>query len=330
MPSSGALPDALHQTIRGFQESRAILTAIELDLFSAVGRGATAKEVGATIGGDARATEMLLNALVAIGLLDKRADTFSNSSTAMEYLAAGGPHDSRMALMHTVHLWETWSRLTDAVRAGTAPPKPAAWEAGPARTEAFIAAMHKNASERAALVVRASGHANPRRMLDIGGGSGAYAIAFAQAYPDLQVEILDVPSVTAIAERHIAAAHLQDRVRTREGDMNTSALGRDYDVILLSAICHMLSPDANRALLARCCAAMRSGGRLVIQDFLLDEAKTSPKAGALFALNMLVGTAAGSAYSRQEYTSWLTEAGFARVEHVSLPGPTGLMIGITR
>ena len=165
-------------------------------------------------------------------------------------------------------------------------------------------------------------------MLDVGGGSGAYAIAFAQAHPQLHVDILDVPAVTPIAERHIAAAHLQDRVRTRNGDLTSASLGEGYDIILLSAICHMLSPEENRDLLARCFAAAASGGRVVIQDFILDRSKTAPKSGALFALNMLVGTRGGSAYSEEEYGGWLRAAGFTAVDHVRLPGPTGLMIGV--
>ncbi len=328
--ASGTLPDPLQQTIRGFQESRAVLTAIELDIFSAVGAGATADAVAAAIAADRRATGMLLNALAAMRLVDKHGETFSNTPLAARYLAAGGTDDSRAAVMHTVHLWNTWSRLTEAVRTGTAPPRADPAERGDQWTEAFIAAMDKNAAGRAAAVVRAAAADGARRMLDIGGGSGAYAIAFAKAHPDLRVDILDVPAVTPIAERHIAAAQLTDRVHTRTGDMTTAALGEHYDIILLSAICHMFDADQNRDLLKRCCGATAPDGRLVIQDFILDASKTAPKSGALFALNMLVGTRGGSAYSAQEYDGWLREAGFAEVRHVGMPGPTGLMIGIRR
>jgi len=328
--ASGALPDPLLQSIRGFQESRAILSAIELDIFTAIGEGGSGAEVARRINADARATEVLLNALVAIRLLEKRGEAFAHTEVSARYLAAGGRDDSRAALMHTVHLWTTWSRLTEAVRAGTAvggertPARDAAW------TEAFIAAMHKNASERATLVVRAAHAETARTMLDVGGGSGAYSIAFAQANPELRVDLLDVPTVTPIARRHISAARLQDRVSTRDGDLRHDALGRGYDVILLSAICHMLSPAENRDLLRRCLDAAAPGGRVVVQDFILEASKTAPKQAALFALNMLVGTSAGSTYSDIEYTDWLREVGFSEVEHVRLPGPTGLMVALKR
>jgi (2Fe-2S) ferredoxin/precorrin-6B methylase 2 len=325
--ASGALPDPLQQTARGFQESRIVLTAVELDVFSVVGASnGTAADVASRIGGDARATAMLLNALAAMGLLEKRGELFANTPTAARYLAAGGRDDTRAALMHTVHLWATWSRLTEAVRTG-GPPVVDTGDRGAPWTEAFIAAMHKNARERAGAVVRAAEIEHARTMLDVGGGSAAYSIEFAKATPGLRVDVLDLPAVTAIADGHIAAAGLQDRIRTRVGDLRTDPLGTGYDIILVSAICHMLGPEENRDLLARCRAAAAPGGRVIVQDFILDASKTAPKSGALFALNMLVGTRSGSAYSEEEYRDWLHAGGFTAIEHVRLPGPTGLMIG---
>jgi precorrin-6B methylase 2 len=191
----------------------------------------------------------------------------------------------------------------------------------------FIAAMHRNAVLRAPLVVRAVGAERARRLLDVGGGSGAYAIAFAAAHPELQAEIFDLPSVVPIAQHNVAAADLGDRVRTRAGDLRRDPFGAGYDLVLLSAICHMLGPEANQDLLRRVQAALAPGGRVVVQDFLVEEDGTQPAHAALFALNMLVGTPAGSTYSEAEYASWLKAAGFAEVQRVRLGGPTDLVIG---
>ena len=98
-------------------------------------------------------------------------------------------------------------------------------------------------------------------------------------------------------------------------------------MILVSAICHMLSPTENRDLLRRCRRALAPGGRVVIQDFILEEDKTAPKWAALFSLNMLVGTEGGASYNESEYRTWLGEAGFHEVTRVRLPGPRGLMLG---
>ena len=183
--AAGALPDDLAQAIRGFQDSRAILTAIELDAFTAVAEGASAAQAAAKMGTDPRATEMLLNALAALGLLAKRDGAFHNTPVSARYFVAGSPDDARAATMHTAHLWHRWSTLTECVREGTAVARREPREADDRWTGPFIAAMHRNARERAPHVVRAVGTAGVRRMLDVGGGSGAYSIAFAQANAEL-------------------------------------------------------------------------------------------------------------------------------------------------
>jgi (2Fe-2S) ferredoxin/predicted O-methyltransferase YrrM len=324
--AAGVLPDDLNNTLRGFQESRVLLTAVELDLFSAVGSGATADEVSARIDTDPRGTEMLMNTLVAMGLLAKQGAVFRNSALSAKCFAGGSAEDARAATMHMAHLWETWSTLTECVRAGTSVYQGPA-ERGEEWTRAFIAAMHRNARARAALVVKAVGTEGVSRMLDVGGGSGAYAISFASANENLQVDLLDLATVIPIAQGHIKSAGLSGRIRTRPGDLRVDKLGEGYDLVFVSAICHMLGPNENKDLLQRCFQALTPGGRVVIQDFILEPDKTAPKSAALFALNMLVGTQAGSTYTEAEYAGWLEEAGFQEVRHVRLPGPSGLMVG---
>lgn len=326
--ASGALPDDLNQTLRAYMESRALLTAIELDVFTAVGSGATADEVARKIGTHARATEMLLNALAAMGMLAKRDGVFRNSPDAARFFAAGSKDNARPGLIHTANIWHRWSNLTDCVRAGTAVGHQEMVDRGDDWTEPFIAAMHRNASERAPLVVKAVGAAADERLLDVGGGSAAYSIAFAQAHEKLHATVLDLSTVLPIAQRHINAAGLAGRVETRAGDLRRDPLGQGFTLVLASAICHMLSPEENQDLLRRCFAALEPKGRVVIQDFILEPDKTAPKQAALFALNMLVGTPAGSTYSHEEYSAWLREAGFQDVRHVRLPGPASLMVGV--
>jgi hypothetical protein len=118
-----------------------------------------------------------------------------------------------------------------------------------------------------------------------------------------------------------------DRIGFRVGDMIKDDLGNGYDIVLLSAICHMFSVEENEKLIGKCYGALNKGGRLVIQDFILDGDKTAPQTAALFALNMLVGTPGGNSYSEGEYFAWMKAVGFDGVEHKRLPGPTGLIIG---
>ena len=325
--TSGALPDDLHQKIRAFQESRVILTAIELDLFTAVGQGSSAAEVSSRLGTNVRATEMLMNALVSLGLLAKCDGVFRNTNIAARYFVEGSQDDSRLAVMHTANLWRRWSSLTECVRAGTSVTHQEMTERSEEWTRSFIAAMHRNALERATQVVQAIGASEVERMLDVGGGSGAYAIAFARANPRLKAEVLDLPTVIPIAQGHIHDSGLSSRIATRPGDLRTDTLGQGYDLVFVSAICHMLSPEENRDLIARCCKALRANGRVVIQDFILEPDRTAPKTAALFALNMLVGTREGNCYTEEEYATWLRDAGCADVRRILLPGPSSLMVG---
>ncbi|MHB0972101.1 MAG: methyltransferase [Thermoanaerobaculia bacterium] len=325
--ASGMLPDDLERSIRGYQEARIILTAIELDVFTLAGKGASAEEITNHAGTDPRATTMLLDALVALGHLTKDDGVYAASPIAERYLSAAGRNDSRMALRHNTSLWPRWAQLTDAVKSGKPAHHVEMADRGDDWTQAFIAAMHRNASMRAPVVVDAVDVSGVRRMIDVGGGSGAYAIAFAKANDALEAEVFDLPPVLAIAEGHIREAGVESRVRTRAGDLRADNVGSSYDFVFASAICHMLSPDENRDLFRRAHAALAPGGRLVVQDFILDADRTSPRQAALFSINMLVGTEGGSSYSEPEYVMWMRSAGFVNVERIELPGPTGLMIG---
>ena len=128
-------------------------------------------------------------------------------------------------------------------------------------------------------MVQAVGPAADERLLDVGGGSAAYSIAFAKADEKLHATVLDLPTVLPIAQRHINAAGLAGRVETRAGDLRRDPLGNGFTLVLVSAICHMLSPEENQDLLRRCYEALDPHGRVVIQDFILESDKTAPEAG---------------------------------------------------
>ena len=321
--AAGVLPDDVNEMIRGFMPSRAVLTALELDLFTEVGKGGTAQEIAGRIQAAVRATEMLLNALVSLKLLEKRDGVYFNTPVSARFLAEGTPDSARAAQLHIANLWKRWSSLTEAVKAGTSVVQRS--ENGWAKT--FIAAMDHTARGRARAVAQAAELNGAKRLLDLGGGSGAYSIAFAKAAPGLQAEIVDLAEVLPLTQEYIRKAGMADRISTREGDMMTVPLeSGSYDLVLLSAICHMYSPEENQQLSQRAYAALAPKGRLVVADFILEANKTAPRSGALFALNMLVGTRAGASYSEPEYESWMKAAGFSETKRVRIPGPVNLMI----
>ena len=311
----------LIQSARAFQESRVLLTALELDIFTTIGDGALAAEVAQRLGTDPRATEMLLNALVALGALGKRDAVFR---CTVESKALG---PARPGLLHMVHLWDTWASLTACVKSGKAIRSRGPEGFPEARTRAFIAAMHARAQDSAQETVRLSDIRNAKRMLDVGGGSGAFSIAFAKACPELRAEILDLGAVVPLAEDYIRAAGLQDRVRVRVGDMRTADFGEGFDLVLLSAVCHMFGEDENRSLIQRCARVLLPEGHLVIREFILQEDRAGPPHAAIFALNMLVGTEHGNSYTEGQYRTWMQDAGLAAVTR---PDPEGDVIVAAR
>jgi len=325
---AGVLPDRLDQMIRGYMPSRCLLTALELDIFTAVGEGGNAEQIGTKISANARAAGMLLNALVALGLLSKSGDDYKNTPESARFFVQGSKDNHRNGLLHTANIWHRWSTLTDAVRSGTR--LPSSRDDTPEWTRNFIAGMQRNAKDRAPLLVKALGTTGVRRILDLGGGSGVYSIAFASACPDVQCEILDIPEVVPLTAGYVSQAGVSAQVSLRTGDMLEDDFGSGYDIIMLNAICHMFSEEQNRDIFRRAHQALAPNGRLVVQDFILNSEKTGPQQAALFSLNMLVNTDAGASYSEFEYTHWMKAAGFTEVCRINLPGPGSLIVGLAK
>lgn len=323
---AGMLPDHIDQMIRSYMPSRCLLTALELDIFTAVGAGANAEQIGSRIHANARAVGMLLNALVALGLLTKRGDDYKNTPESERFFVQSSKDNHRNGLLHIANIWHRWSTLTEAVRRGTCIPierdNTAEWP------QHFIAGMQRIAKDRAPFVVKAVGTAGVRRILDLGGGSGAYSIAFAKASPEVQCEILDLPEVVPLTAEYVNRAAVSAQVSVRAGDMLRDDFGFGYDIIMLNAICHMFSEEQNRKIFRRAHEALGRNGRLVVQDFILNPDKTGPQQAALFSLNMLVATEAGASYSESEYTGWMKAAGFPEVRRIDLPGPSSLIVGL--
>jgi SAM-dependent methyltransferase len=320
-------PQAILELASAFMRSRAFLSACELDLFTALReRARTSAEVAAELGTDARATDRLMNVLCAVGVLDKSGERFHNGAVAARFLVRGAP-DYIDGLLHWVHLWESWSTLTPAVRKGASVIEPSVAERGDEWLRSFIAAMHWRACQHAPEVVAALDLAGVTRVLDVGGGSGAYAMALVRAQPALVATVFDLPNVLSLTAQYVRRAGLQDRVTLVSGDYDTDDLGRGFDLVFLSAIIHSNSPRGNRDLIRKGVAALSPAGQLVVQDFIVDEGRTSPPFAALFALNMLVGTQGGDTYTESEVRQWMLDAGLCRVARRDTSFGTSVIVG---
>lgn len=319
----------LLRTASNFQEARALLTAHDLEVFDAVGRGKGARRLAESLGTSPRGTRILLDCLVAMGLLRKRGSRYYNTGTAKAYLVSTSPHYMGPVLRLNGYIWERWSRLGEAVREGRLPKAEREFISDPVKNRDFILAMDLLGRETAGKVARCLNLRGVKRVLDVGGGPGHYSMALAERSPGIEAVIVDLPLTLRVARELIERRGMGGRVRTREGDFFDPRcdLGEGYDLALASNILHIEDPAHNLDLLRRIYGALNPGGTVVVNEILVDAARTRPKEAALFAINMLAATARGNVYTRGEISSWLRAAGFVKIRTVRLDERGTLLIG---
>ena len=169
------------------------------------------------------------------------------------------------------------------------------------------------ASILAPRIVSLVGISGARRLLDVGGASGTYTIAFLEAEPQMRATLFDLPPVIEIARERVGAAGMLDRVTLVAGDYRKDPLPVRHDLAFVSAIIHQNSPTENMTLFRKIFAALEPGGRIVVRDHLMNSDRTHPRSGALFAVNMLVGTEGGNSYTETEIRDTMEQAGFVNV-----------------
>jgi ubiquinone/menaquinone biosynthesis C-methylase UbiE len=219
--------------------------------------------------------------------------------------------------------------LSDAVRTG----KPTAYdnaeeEVDEKRLREFIRAMHNIGVVQAGEIYRKLHLKKYYSLLDLAGGQGTYAVRFAKENPKMKAVVFDLPEVIKITREHIKESGMKGKVATKAGDCLKDSFGKElYDIVFVSNLLHIYRPGENRKILKKCWDSLLKKGIVVIQEFVLNSAKTQPLFGTLFSLNMLMGTHRGSSYSYAEMKEWLKDVGFKNVKRVNLELDSGLIIG---
>src|SRR5690554_4971394 len=316
-------PAEIMQMAMAFQQSRILLTAVELDVFTTIGeKGMDAETISVSSGLHPAATERLMNALTGMGMLEKTGGKFTNTSDSLRFLNRHSPA-YLSGLSHTNNLWDTWSPLTEVVKTGKAALGTAINERGEKWLKDFIHAMHNRGKKQAPAQIANISLEGVESVLDVGGGSGCYSMEFLNRKPDIKAVVFDLPNVLPVSKQIVDAEGYSNRIDHHEGDFTTDDLPDGFDLVFLSAIIHSNSYEVNGELVKKCYKALNPKGRLVIQDWIMNDAKTEPVQGSMFAINMLVGTEAGDCYSESEIKAWLAEAGF--MDYDFRPLDTGLM-----
>jgi 2-polyprenyl-3-methyl-5-hydroxy-6-metoxy-1,4-benzoquinol methylase len=308
------MPNILQQAIEirkiwgSFRQARVLLTANNYRIFDHLEKQKSAGNMAGRLKTDPRATEILLDALAGLGLLKKQNNKYRNTALSSKFLVSGSPFYQGNIIRHAETLWQNWSGLDEIIKTGM--PYRKAHD-----HEAFILGMHDLASLKVEKVIREIGLKGVRTALDVGGGPGTYSIEMARR--GVVVTLFDRPETVEIAKKVINNAPQPPlKLRGGEGGVNFlrgdfihDNIGNGYDLIFASQIIHSMPEKDNICLLKKCKKALNSGGRIVIQEFLISSDLTQPPNSALFSVNMLVNTDGGRCYSPDEMKGWLLRTG---------------------
>ncbi len=309
----------------GHAEARAIQIALKLGIFEKLSaRALEAKDLASSIGTETRATAILANALVALGLLHKLDGRYRLDQSAQRFLVEASPEYLGGMILFDAQLWDEWGRLEDSVRSGAPARTPDMFQATPAATARFIRAMDS--------LVRARGdHRWTAEHLDLGaasiiadlgGGPGTYLVEFLRRRPELRGALWDLPATLEVARSMLSQREstIAPRIELHAVDYLAGELPGPVDAIFMSNIIHSENESVNEALIAKCYRALAPGGLLAIKDHIMNGDLTEPAAGAVFALYLLL-TTRGRDYSFEETARWLGAAGFVEIKMTTLPSP---------
>jgi SAM-dependent methyltransferase len=302
---------------------RVILTALELNLFTALDRktlsiAALAKRLKAS----RRGLDILCRNLASVGLLLRHGDRYRNGPLAATQLNQRHPAHRHGYLNLIRDQWNDWSQLTRVVRRG----RPVDHEDpdDPEYRRSFTWAMHHRSLEVAPRVAAQINLKNVETLLDLGGGPGTYALAFLERNRQLRAIVCDRAPALEVAREIAASLKHGRRLSYLPLDFMTKPIPGRYDVIWFSNVLHIYSPEENQQLFRRIRQVLNPGGRLLIQDaFLLDRNGLYPLETNLFAVTMLLFTKTGNTYSVREASAWLRRAGFKRIQQIPVKPGTG-------
>ena len=306
--------DELMAIVRSFQPACVLLAAADLNVFTILKtKPMSAKAIADKLKADTRAITILLDALAAMALLTKQNKEYSLSSEVAQLLTEDSSRSILPAIRHQANCLRRWVQLPQVIKNGQPAERILNTHSETEDVAAFIGAMDNFSTPAAADVIRKLGTLNFGHLLDVGGASGTWTIEFLRAVPEAKATLFDLPEVIPMAKEHIAKAGLTDQVEFVEGDFYTDDLPAGADFIWLSAIAHQNSRQQNQELFSKLYTVLENGGKLVLRDVVMDESRTKPEGGALFAINMLVATEGGGTYTFDEFRMDLLNAGFTNI-----------------
>jgi hypothetical protein len=332
-------PSSILQTAFGFWNSKVLLTAVEVGLFTKLaGRRLTGTELGKELNFHSRAIPDFFDALVAMKFLDREGDgpaaKYFNTPEGAVFLDAASPrYIGGLLVMLNARLFKFWDDLPEALRTGRPQNEVKHGQKGmfeelysdPAKLEQFMGAMTGLSRINFEAFAEKFDFSNFRTLCDVGGATGLLSIEVAKRHPHLTCTSFDLPVVEPIAKKHIAAAGLERRVSTASGDFFKDRLPK-ADIITMGMILHDWNLDKKMHLIRSAHEALSQGGALVAIEALIDDARRENVQGLLMSLNMLIEFGDAFDYSGADFRRWCGEVGFKRFEIIPLVGPSSAAV----
>ncbi len=313
---------------RSYQGAAVLAAAADLDMFAPLTRGPkTAAQLARALRCNARGLSVLLDALVALKLVTKSRDRYQLPPPLKPFLLSDGRESMLAMAQHQANCLRRWAQLARVVKSGRPAGVAPSIRGAAGDQQSFIGAMDNISGPHAAEIIRAVKPLRFRHLLDVGGASGTWTIAFLRACPSAMATLFDLAPVIPMARRRLTEAGLVRSVKLVPGDFLKDRLPAGADLAWVSAISHQNSRAQNRALFAKVFRALTPGGRIAIRDVVMEDDHTRPVAGALFAVNMLVATEGGGTFTFREIREDLEGAGFERVTLAhQVPGMNSIVV----
>jgi hypothetical protein len=335
--SESLTPERILQTGLAFWPSKTLLSAVELGLFTELGRGPEYFDaLSGRLGLHPRSARDFLDTLVALGFLHRDGDQYSNTPETSLFLDRRKPsYVGGILEMANHRLYPFWGHLTEALRTGAPQNEvktggPGMFEtlyADPARLKQFLAAMTGISHGANIAIARSFPWKDYTTFVDVGTAQGDLAAQIAIANPHLTGVGFDLPEVAPIFEEYVAAVGAAGRLRFQPGSFFELALPK-ADVILMGHILHDWDLPTKKMLIGKALEAVPQGGALVVYESIIDDDRSKNAFGLMMSLNMLIETPGGFDYTGADCSGWMKEAGFTSTRVEPLVGPDSMVIGI--
>ena len=325
-------PQSILQMSFSFAPARVLTTAVQLNVFTHIAEGKkTASAIAEAENASERGLRMLLDCLTALQLLTKQNDVYELTPLATQCLVKTS-EDYIGGIWETDNMWDAWGGLTEVVREGKPRHSVETQQIAEIFFPVLVKMLHVTNREPARRTAEALGAGTSHKglsVLDVACGSGVWGIAFAERDNEARLTMQDFPVVLEDTKKYLERHGVLDRTDFIAGDLKEVSFGEErFDVALLGNIAHSEGEDSSRDLFKRIHRALKPNGRIVVIDMIPNDERTAPPFPLFFAINMLINTTDGDCYTLAEYTAWLNEAGFTKIETADIASHSPIIIGV--